>query len=491
MSSLNGGGESAFANIAGDDSLNMEVDNLIVNDTLTITSIGIDNAELVMLQGINSNIQGQINNLQSQISGVTTNPFYGVFYDYTDPYTSTAGVAGQLPLSTQGIHLGVDLSSNAITITNTGVYQILYYAALGETSAGNKTQMFLKVNGTTMANSEAQAQLASTSSHTVINNTVLYNASGGDVITLWWIPDINSAIQLPTTNANCPTIKVVVCELNGVGPQGAVGATGPQGPTGPKGDDGPIGPVGPQGPKGDPGDATATASFITSLIALILAGGSLITSLLEALGILELQVKTQNIGLPPLTDPFLTTFAGDIASGGLTCNGIATDTLEVGTSAQIEEMDSNLITTVDLTVSSQIDGLGKLHLLSTTGTHEIQAGNNSITGLTLNTFTAPTTTIGSATGVSGTINLGTALDTVQVNGIISGTGRINLLSTTAGQNLQGTSMALVGTASAQLTSPATDIKSSAGGGYVSIGNVTDAVYINGKLFDLYFQQWPL
>lgn len=389
------------------------VNDLTVSGNLTIGPIGINNSQLSTLSGVSSNIQGQINNIQSQISSGGAIGYYGYFYDTTNNITPTANTDYQLPIGNTSSSSGMSLASNSITVTNGGVYNIYSNVIVGQTVAATIFFTFIKINGSTLTNSMVQTQLAAITNHANINNNIILTLSAGDVVTLWFRHSGNGQVQLATTGTTpaAPTIKLEITPITSQGIQGISGQTGPTGPTGavstvlgptgytgptgvtgytgPKGDTGPqgnnggVGPTGPQGAAGGVSQIEMGIAIAASAAA-TLAGANAYTdaAIATAVEIIEtelatvesnvsaLQIKTQNQSAVAS----VTTFSGQVNTGTLDVDYIA--------------------------LTTQISGIGKLNLSSTTGANLIQA---------------PSTTINSATGL-GSINLGGYTDIVYING---------------------------------------------------------------------------
>jgi len=264
MSSLNGGGESNFPNIAGDGSDDLTVSNLTVMDTLSITSIGIDNSELTTLSGISGNIQGQINYLQSQLSASGSVGFHGYFYDTTTPISASPNVDYQAPLSYIDSANGFTLASNTITCDNSGTYQVFTQIAAGQTSANSIIYAWLKINGVDVPHSNLQVQLGAASTHQTMPSSIMVDMYPGDELSYWWKTNSAGQIKLPATGSapDTPTVKVnimqvanmgVMGDAGATGETGATGATGATGPTGYTGYTGYTGPTGMVGGMGDTG----------------------------------------------------------------------------------------------------------------------------------------------------------------------------------------------------------------------------------------------
>jgi hypothetical protein len=347
------------------------------------------------------------------------------------------------------------LSSNAITITYAGQYKIYTTIIIGQTSSGNVFNAFLKVNGTALANSNVQAQLAATNNHQSMPNTIIYDASAGDVITYWWNQSNSGQIKLAATGTTpvTPTIKVEITAIAPRGPQGIQGEQGPQGVQGIQGAQGTQGPQGPQGPTG-PAGANGTTPDLSNYVtqgefgAFQTANAAAIAACLSAANLYT-----------------------DGAVGALattTADGFATVANEISG------------------LQTEIDTLGD----------DLTTAQNNITAL--QTKTQNQTAVSNVTTFAGEIDVGNivayapALATSFTNAtfdVNSGT-TLNLTSGTSTTISSTTSSAINAVTTATITAPSVTLHSAAGLGGVYLGNYTDTVYVNGFPFSFYFNaQW--
>lgn len=364
----------------------------------------------------------QVSNKQTNLlSGVPAN--YGYFGDFSSGINSTVAEQ-QIPIGSQFTAYGTSLSTNAVTIQNSGTYSIRLAITVGNNSGTLPTtiQSFFKANGTQITNSSSQIIFpASTTVRQQILNQIIYNAQAGDVITIWWkSSNTNAIIVSPNISASpsAPTIRLEITQVMNSGPTGPIGPTGPQGiqgivgavgATGPTGYTGYTGPQGPQGaqgptghtgatghtgPRGNDGDVTTsqmTLAIATAAAATLTAANAytdLIASGLQAeitangTAIATLEAKTIN---QSAVAGISTEFAGAVIS----------DTIET-TTANVDTLD-----VVDINMTGTMAGIGKLNLISTAGAHLIQA---------------PSITLSSSAGL-GTVTVGGLTDTVLLQGI--------------------------------------------------------------------------
>jgi len=443
MSNIDGLGYSQWPEISGDN--NLEVENLTVSGNLSLTTLGIDNDEFGTLEGVTSNIQTQLNTLSSQIGAVGDPAYYGYFYDNSNNISGTLAYQ-QVPIgSTQGTPNGVSLSSNAITITYAGVYLIHTSILIQNYQAQAAAQSYIQVSrgGTPSAipNSNSQVRLSgNTTNFQALTNTIIYDASAGDILSLFWnspsAPTLVAKIGYAYTSQtpNVPAIKFVIHSLTRQGPQGnigatgatgpigqrgytgavggngltgatgATGATGPTGYTGSKGDQGDKGATGFTGPTGAQGDSTiATAAAVAAAASAAAAAASATTASAAATTAAAAATLASEKTANMTTIPGVST----VFAGFLQCEEITT--------GAFGSVASNMVDCDDLTCTTTING-GAALALSTASNHVLTASENRILSNVATLMQAPTTTIGSLAG-AGIVNIGGLTDSVYVNGI--------------------------------------------------------------------------
>lgn len=366
----------------------------------------------------------QVSNKQlNLIDGVPSN--YGYFVDYASGIAGTANVESQIPIATSVSNYGMSLSTNQVTISNSGTYSMRLVATFGLT-VGSQTniQIYFKVNGNALANSGSFLTLASAAVRQQVISQVIYNAQIGDVITCWWKP--NTALALLTSpnvgaSPSSPTVRLELSQVVNSGPTGPTGPTGiqgiagpiglegdtgPTGPTGPTGIQGPQGPNGNQGPTGHTGPmgevstAEMNAAILASSLATLGTAATAATAYTNLIAtglqtqitanqtsITALQAKTVNQTAVPGVS---TTFGGILEATNVT----ATATVSASS-----------VDTDNISLAVSMTGVGKINLSSTTGA---------------NTIYAPSTTLASASGAGGAVYLGGYLDTVYINGFSLG-----------------------------------------------------------------------
>lgn len=378
--------------------------------------------EIYTLEGINSNIQEQIDAI---IQGGTTG-YWGSFWSSNSQTITTANQIKAVEFS------AYDPSNNAIQLVRTtqlqvlfaGVYNIQFsLQVLSNTGTGVESTIWLRKNGTDVPDTAGDIFTQATGGKLLPAWNYVLQLNANDYIELMWSAD-NTAVSLlataPSTVPVHPAIPSAIITLTQVsnqqtgpigptGPQGiqglvgAVGATGPTGftgytgPQGPQGTQGPTGHTGATGhtgPKGEQGDvstsqmtlaiATASAATLTAANAYtdLIASGLQAEISANATAIATLEAKTIN---QSAVAGVSTEFAGAVIS----------DTIET-TTANIDTLD-----VVDINITGTMSGIGKLNLISTAGGHTIQA---------------PSVTLLSSAGL-GTVTIGGLTDTVLLQGL--------------------------------------------------------------------------
>lgn len=453
-------------------SINSAANEIQFNNAGTLETVTYN--ELYALDGVSSNIQQQINNLTA---GLGNNGHWGNFWcNQTISTSSTTAAISAALTSADPSNNGVILSNsqtetlyNTITIQYAGTYRFDYVISSKVTnSSAANVYYWLQKNGTNIANSSVAvnygpANIGSLTSFSYVlklnaNDTIgiLFN-SNNTTFQLYSqsaqsspaIPAVSSVfvsitqvanavqgpqgIQGPAGTITVGTVSTLSATSNvyvtNVGtssaailnfgiPQGPQGIQGPTGAAGSKGDTGasgtgppgPAGPIGPTGPQG-----SADNNFIADLIGLILAGGALIASLLDALGITVLQSKTQN----QTAVPGITNFIGEV-----TCDSVGTtnvDTINLSatdvntTNCSATTVNTSTLDVDNIVLRSNMSGIGTLSLATTAGSNSISAVNNTINGSASILLQAPAVTLQSSTGAGG-VYLGGYTDVLYFNG---------------------------------------------------------------------------
>jgi len=422
MSLINGLGNTDFPYLGGDPNFSdYDVNDLNVNGNLSIVPIGIDNTQLATLAGISSNIQVQIDNIQSQVSGGGGVGYYGYFYDTTNNIAPTANTDYQLPIGNTSSANGTSLSSNAVTVTNAGIYNIYSNVIVGQTVAAVIFFTFLKINGSSLANSMVQVQLAAVTNHGNVASNVIVSLNAGDVVTLYFRHNGGGQVQLATTGTTpvAPTIKVEITRILSQGSQGiqgiqgatgatgsqgiqgtagangAAGATGPQGNQGVTGPTGSTGTTGATGPQGDSTIATAAAVAAAASAAASAAAAATATTAATTAEAAAAAAETAAAAAEAKT---LNIVAPVVAGSTEFVGAIICESLNAGIGA----IESGEINTDDLTVNVSINGAAGLNLSNATS----------------QILKAPTVTLASPTGVGGDVNIGAVGDFVYINGFL-------------------------------------------------------------------------
>lgn len=435
MSSLNGGGESNFPQIDGNGVSDLIIDNLTVNDQFYCGAIAIGNFQLAALQGVQSNIQNQIDALESTVvNGINNNgitfylkasatfvsgtDFSGIMQEVPDagmqqetvytypssPVINTAVLAGA--------YVVVNLSGYGSNIP-AGKWQFFPYMKFSQTAIptyyylklylGNGTTLTTKYDGTNNRVLANQSSVKSSIAYEFYCPTIALTTGDYLRLELYWITPAGNTnghsvtLYTQVDAYTCLTTPLVnIAPTGPTGPTGSTGqqgAKGPEGPAGANGATGATGPTGPQGPAGSSPDmsnyptrtemalaiSTAAAATLTAAetytdtaIAPVAADVATLNATVATLegDVTTLQEQTQNQTAVPSS----TTFAGTV-----NCDSVDTD---------------------NIVLSTQLSGIGKLNLISTTGAHLVQA---------------PSITLQSTAG-AGSVYLGGFTDTVYLNG---------------------------------------------------------------------------
>ena len=131
---------------------------------------------------------------------------YGSFYDTTTQSAAAINTAYAITFNTTDLSMGVTIGSptSRIYVDRAGVYNIQFSAQLDNTSGGNHTaNIWLRVNGTNVANTAARLVLKGTDGDLVAAWNYLYNFKDGDYFELMWSVT-DTAVQLVAAAAAAP-----------------------------------------------------------------------------------------------------------------------------------------------------------------------------------------------------------------------------------------------------------------------------------------------
>lgn len=218
--------------------------------------------------------------------------YYGAFSDYTTQVCSNTNFGRAVTISHTDEANGftVDGGSNTQLIAaHAGTYNYQFSLQLHNTGgggSGTKVTIWLRKNGTDVANTATDVEVNTNSPYVVPAWNFVQTLNSNDYLELIWATEnTNIIIEYvpPSAQTNgAPGIPSAIVTITPVmytqlgptgptGPQGAQGSTGPTGPTGaastvsgptgptgPQGAQGVSGPTGPQGPQGVSGPTGPT-----------------------------------------------------------------------------------------------------------------------------------------------------------------------------------------------------------------------------------------
>ena len=119
--------------------------------------------------------------------GVPSDSYYGKFYSSTTQ--TNTGVNTAIPVSFPNTTLNneVSTSGTSITFAKTGVYTVTYEVQAEVTSGGGgNIDIWVRVNGSNLANSNSITTIPGGGNRTIINRSFLVSLSAGDVVGVEW-----------------------------------------------------------------------------------------------------------------------------------------------------------------------------------------------------------------------------------------------------------------------------------------------------------------
>ena len=242
----------------------------IYADYISTTSLDIGDSfngmPITYFTGTTSNIQNQIDNISGIISGQPGN--FGSFYCNATLNNPTANVARYAYINTADpANSGVTMYQSgggglfqSLQVSDPGAYNIQFSCQITHTSSNkNDIWIWLRKNGTDVADSAGKVTLAGNDDNQVPAWNYVIDLAAGDYVSIMWACNTTQmslpAIAAQTTPVVIPAIPSVIITVTQVinlaaGPTGAVGPTGAAGPTGANGAVGATGATGATGPTG-------------------------------------------------------------------------------------------------------------------------------------------------------------------------------------------------------------------------------------------------
>jgi hypothetical protein len=131
---------------------------------------------------------------------------FGSFYDTTTQTAAAINTAYAMTFNTTDLSFGVTVGTptSRIYVDTQGVYNIQFSAQLDKTTAPvGLVYIWLRVNGTNVANSATQIRIQGNNAETVAAWNFLANLKAGDYFELMWSVDDNN-IQIVASGAVAP-----------------------------------------------------------------------------------------------------------------------------------------------------------------------------------------------------------------------------------------------------------------------------------------------
>lgn len=159
--------------------------------------------------------QSQVDELAKQVEALALVPpttphlrnrAYGTFYDTTTQTAAVINTAYALTFNSTNLSNGVYIGSPAsrIYVEQRGVYNMQFSAQLDNTSGGSHLiYIWLRINGTDVANSAGQVRLKGTDGELVTSWNYVEQLNAGDYFELMWSVD-NTSVQVLSQAAAAP-----------------------------------------------------------------------------------------------------------------------------------------------------------------------------------------------------------------------------------------------------------------------------------------------
>jgi hemoglobin-like flavoprotein len=167
--------------------------------------------------------QSQVDELAKQVQALALTPSitphlrnraYGTFYDTTTQTAAAINTAYALTFNSTNLSNGVYIGSPAsrIYVEQRGVYDLQFSAQLDNTSGGSHLIfIWLRINGTDVANSAGQVRLKGTDGELVTSWNYVEQLNAGDYFELMWsVSDTSVQILSQAAAAPVPAIPSII-----------------------------------------------------------------------------------------------------------------------------------------------------------------------------------------------------------------------------------------------------------------------------------------
>lgn len=170
---------------------------------------------LAALQQVQSPPQAQFDELTKQLESLALAPpttpqlaryAYGSFYDTTTQTAAAINTAYAMTFNSTDLSNGVTIGSptSRVYVDRPNVYNIQFSAQLDNTSGGDHLiYIWLRVNGTNVANSASQVRLKGNDAELVAAWNFLYSLNAGDYFEIMWSVS-DTAVQIIALAAAAP-----------------------------------------------------------------------------------------------------------------------------------------------------------------------------------------------------------------------------------------------------------------------------------------------
>jgi hypothetical protein len=192
----------------------------------------IENTDCVFLDDVNSDVIKRVNVLDfAEGLAPIIEPYLtkdrGSFYDTTTQTVTSGGIAAMKFNSvdtdaTSGVSVEEDPSNrkNKITVSKTGVYNIMFSAQLERLSGGSSKQVviWMRKNGIDMPNTATHVAVQSNASYLVAAWNFFVQLDAGEYCQIMWTQDddIEIKYEAPNTTVPYPATPSIILTVNEV-----------------------------------------------------------------------------------------------------------------------------------------------------------------------------------------------------------------------------------------------------------------------------------
>jgi hypothetical protein len=165
-------------------------------------------------------IDNSLSTLYDRAGGDNLMYSYGAFYDTTTQTLVAANTAKAMTFNStdSAYHVNIGTPTSRVYVRNEGIYNIQFSAQLDKSGASSDhIYIWLRLNGTNVANSATKVSLSGSDSETVAAWNFIATLQADEYFELMWASSTSTAVLLyEAATAFCPAIPSVLLSVTRV-----------------------------------------------------------------------------------------------------------------------------------------------------------------------------------------------------------------------------------------------------------------------------------